>query len=173
MKKKKQRREKILITLSDEEIAAIKNVIKKGESKARVITRARILLLAHKGKTNQAIMDALDCSHDLIGLVRKRYRERGSVEEAIHDLPRPGQPKRITADHEAFIIATACTDAPSGHNHWTLGALRKKLLDTYDDLQSISDEWIRQMLVRATLKPWREKNVVRSQTHAGVSRAHG
>jgi transposase len=94
--------------------------------------------------------------------IRKRYCERG-LEGALHDAPRPGQPKKITAEHEEFVVATACMDAPEGHNQWTLEVLRDKLIETYDDLQSVSHEWIRHMLLRAALKPWREKNVVHAK----------
>jgi transposase len=94
--------------------------------------------------------------------IRKRYCERG-LEGALHDASRPGQPKKITAEHEAFVVATVCTDAPEGHDQWTLEVLRDKLIETYDDLQSVSHEWIRHMLLRAALKPWREKNVVHAK----------
>lgn len=161
-----KRPEKVLITLSTSETAFLEGVAKKGVSPARTITRARILLLSHRGKTNTEIMEALDCSHDLISLVRKRYGERESIELAINDAPRPGQPKRITPRHEAFVVATACTDAPPGHNHWTLPELRKALLKRYKTLKSVSDERIRHILLASELKPWREKNVVRAESHA-------
>ena len=176
MKKKKRTRrkpEKIVIRLSAKEVTILERLSKTGNAKAREITRARILLLSQRQKTNREIEEALSCSHDLINLVRWRYRERGTIDAAIHDLPRPGQPKKITADHEAFVIATACTEAPEGHNHWTLSALRNKLLETYDDLPCVSDERIRQILITSALKPWREKNVVHSQAHPRVSGAHG
>ena len=175
MQKKKTRAkpEKIIILLSAKEIAALERVVKIGKSKAREITRARILLLSHQGKTNRAIGEALSCSHDCIHLVRKRWKDRGSTLAAIRDLPRSGQPKKITAEHEAFVVATACTDAPEGHSHWTLDALKNKLIETYDDLDSVSHERIRRMLIASALKPWREKNVVRTETHSRVSRAHG
>jgi transposase len=69
--------------------------------------------------------------------VRARCRDRGSALAALNDLPRTGQPKKISGAHEAFVIATACTDAPDGHAHWTLHALKDKLLHTYDDLDSV------------------------------------
>jgi putative transposase len=159
-------KKKITIHLSASERATLENSTKRGVQKARTIVRARILLLSHKQKTNKEIMEALGCSHDLISSVRKRYVERGSIEAAIHDASRPGQPKKITAEHEAFVTATACTDAPEAHNHWTLKALKETLLETHTDLESVSNEWIRQMLLRAKLKPWREKNVVYPKAHA-------
>lgn len=173
MRKKNKKKVKILIALDKEEIALLHNVIRNGIAPARTITRARILLLSHKGKTNREITEALDCSHDLVGMVRKRYHERDSLDAVLSDAPRPGQPKKITPEHEAFVIATACTKAPEGHAHWTLGALKNKLLETYHTLQSVSDERIRHILLHAALKPWTEKNVVHPYSHSRVSGAHG
>jgi transposase len=138
--------------------------VKSGTHKSRAVMRARILLLSAEGRTNADITQILGCATGTVNAVRKRYRTRGL--DAINDAARSGQPKKITAKHEAFVSATACTDAPPGHAHWTLGALKEKLLETHTDLKSVSHEWIRQMLIRAKLKPWREKNVVRSETYA-------
>lgn len=163
MKKKKAvRKEKIIVVLSEKDIAFLKAFIRSGIRKARAVSRARILLLSHAGKSNGEIRRSIGCAIGTISSVRMRYHDRGSVEAAISDAPRPGQPKKITAKHEAFVTATACTDAPPGHAHWVVEALRKKLLKTYPALKSVSSERIRQILVRSNLKPWREKNVVRA-----------
>ena len=171
--KKIHNTQKISITLTDTEVAQLRKVIKSGTQNARTITRARILLLSHSGKTNTEIIDALGCAPRNVTDVRRRYTERGSIDAVLRDAPRPGQPKKVTLEHEAFVIATACTNAPEGHDHWTLDALKEKLLQTHYDLKSISPERIRQMLVQAKLKPWREKNVVHPETHSGVSGTHG
>jgi transposase len=158
------KKEKIIVTLTAEEVTALQKVVRSGTHKSRTIMRARILLLSNQGKKNVQIMEQTGCSRVTVTEVRKRYKKRGVA--AITDAPRPGQPKKITAEHEAFVIATACTDAPPGHAHWTLGALKEKLIEAYVDLESVSPEWIRQMLIRAELKPWREKNVVRAEAYA-------
>lgn len=173
MKRVKKKREKVTIALSSKEVVELNRLIRSGTAKARAMTRARILLLSHRERTNREIMDALGCSQGTVTDVRKRYVQRSSIDAVIHDAPRPGQPKKITPDHEAFVVATACTDAPDGHDHWTLEALKEKLVTTYDDLDSVSHEWIRKMLIRAALKPWREKNVVHPRTHPALPRAHG
>lgn len=162
---KKHNTKKIAVALSDAEISALRKVMSSGTQNARAITRARILLLSHRGKTNREIVDALGCAPRNVTDVRKRYDERGSVDAVLTDAPRPGQPKKITPHHEAFVIATACTDAPEGHSHWTLPELRKALLKQYATLESVSDERVRRMLLAAALKPWREKNVVRTPSH--------
>ena len=170
---KKHNTEKIHIALSGAEVVALQKVVRSGKQNARTVTRARILLLSHGGRTNQEIVEALGCAPRSVSGVRARYQACGSATVAIKDAPRSGQPKKITAKHEAFVIATACTDAPDGHDHWTLGALGKKLLKTHKKLKSVSHERIRRILIEAELKPWREKNVVRAQAHAGIPRAHG
>jgi len=157
--KYKKRRVKIDIALSRDETDTLEGIIKHGTHNARVITRARILLLSHERKTNTQIVDALECALRMICNVRRRYQESRLVLEAINDAPRPGQPRKITARHEAFVVATACTDAPVGHNHWTLPELKRALLSRYKKLRSVSDERIRQILLASDLKPWREKNV--------------
>lgn len=165
MRKKNKKKVKILIVLDNEETALLEAVIKRGTTKAQTVTRARILLLSHRGKTNNTIVDALGCAPRTVTDVRKRYQERDGIEEVIYDASRPGQPKKITPEHEAFVIATACTDAPVGHAHWTLNALKNKLLETYTTLRSVSDERVRQILLHAQLKPWTEKNVVRAKSY--------
>jgi transposase len=172
-KKKDARKEQKHIHLSPREIRALTRITKSGKQNARTIMRARTLLLSHAGATNHRIAHAVGCTTRTVTDVRARYRDRRSALAAIEDLPRPGQPRKITDAHEAFVVATACTDAPEGHHHWTLGALREKLLATSDDLTSVSHERIRQMLLRSALKPWREKNVVHAQAHAALPRTHG
>lgn len=160
---------KIPVSLTADDIQTLERIVRSGVTNARVITRARILLYSHRGMTNQRIMDTLDCSHELIRAVRHRAQERTTITDAIHDLTRTGQPKKITPKHEAFVIATACTDAPKGHNHWTLPELKRVLLKRYTSLKSVSDERIRHILMASDLKPWREKNVVYSQSHPTLS----
>jgi len=161
---------KYRIALEKEEVHTLETIISKGTSPARTVTRARVLLLANENgpkKTNKMIAGTLMLAATTPQDIRRRYGERG-LHGALYDAPRPGQPKKITDEHKTFVVATACTDAPEGHDHWTLNALRDKLVETYDDIQSVSHEWIRQILVRAKLKPWREKNVGRAQSHAAL-----
>jgi hypothetical protein len=171
--KKTHKPEKINVVLSAADVQVLKEITTHGNHNARVVNRARILLLSHAGKTNVDIVSALSCAPRMICDLRRRYKQCSSVHEAIHDAPRPGQPKKITPRHEAFVVATACTEAPAGHDHWTIPELKRALLTHYKKLKSVSDERIRQMLVAADLKPWREKNVVRAEPHSAVSRTHG
>lgn len=170
MNKKHGRKKKIRIVLTPESITLLRAVTRSGKRNAREITRARILLLSHEGKTNSWIVSAIGCSPRSVTDVRQRYvKRKRDVIATISDASRPGQPKKILPVHEAFVVATACTDAPAAHSHWTLDELRKKLLEMYTNLGTVSDERIRKILIKNKLKPWREKNVVRSESHPTLS----
>jgi Homeodomain-like domain len=166
----KQKRVRVAVRLTPSDLAYLKGIVKSGTRKAREITRARILLLSHQKKSNLDIIAALGCSQFAISSLRRRFRKRKKdVKATIIDAPRSGTPKKILPAHEAFVVATACTDPPNGHAHWTAEALKDKLLETYSKLETISGEGIRRILLKNELKPWREKNVVHSKTHPAFS----
>ena len=71
----------------------LKLLISKGVEKVRKITRTRILLLAHEGKTDTHIMEALKTARNTIRTVRSRYVQDG-LEAAINEQPRQGAPKK-------------------------------------------------------------------------------
>ena len=161
------------VVLSSGEVAALQRFITTGRHKSREIIRARILLLAYEDKSNAAIVRTVGCSAWTAREVRKRFIARGGWQSAVADAPKPGQPRKLTGQHEAFITATACTDPPPGHAHWTIPELKRALLEGYTEIRSISDETVRKVLLGAKLKPWREKNVVHSQAHTRVQGTHG
>jgi Homeodomain-like domain len=157
---KKLDKKKLVVKLSTEDLKTLLGVIKHGQNNVRVVTRARILLLSHQGKTNVEIVEALNCAPRMICNVRQRFLKEETILQAIADADRPGQPKKVEVKHEAYVQALACTNPPKGHNHWTLPELKKKLLSKYKKLETISDERIRHMLLKSALKPWLKKNVV-------------
>jgi transposase len=149
MKKRRGKRENIFASLSKEEVAVLEREAKGGKKHGRVAIRARILLLSHKGKKYREIVHDTGCSQTTVINVRRRYRERGSVAATLRDGPRPGPPRKIRPEHESFVVTTARTKAPEGHDHWTLRALRSKLLETCPKLKAISHERVRQILLGA------------------------
>ncbi|OGY37000.1 MAG: hypothetical protein A3I08_02365 [Candidatus Andersenbacteria bacterium RIFCSPLOWO2_02_FULL_46_11] len=164
---------KHIVSLTSKERSFLQRLITSGAHKAREITRARILLASDEGNTDQAIVGRLSCSLSQVRSVRRRFDERRGIAAVITDAPRPGQPVKLTPQHEAFIIATACTPAPPNHAHWTAGALKDQLLATYQELRPLSNETVRRLLAAHQLKPWREKNVVHSKGQPALSRANG
>jgi transposase len=158
---------KYIVRLAEAEREYLRSVTRKGNHRARAIIRARILLLASHDKTDQDIAEKLDVSKGMVRAMRKRYCQRKKIQAAIHDAPRPGKPGKMTPAAEAFIVATACTKPPHGHDHWFLEDLKEAVNETYD-LALKTPKAVREALIRNKLKPWREKNVVHPKAHAAV-----
>jgi len=86
-----------------------------------------ILLKANEGLSDPQIMAAVGVSRPTVERIRKRYVE-GGLEKALNEDPRPGQKRKLDGRGEAFLIATACSEAPEGHDHWALRLLADRLV---------------------------------------------
>jgi len=149
------------IRLSEREVTKLQNITTKGAHKARVSIRARILLLSHRGVSKNEIAHRLDIDRSTVQAVRKRFHE-GTLDRALHDAPRSGQPPKITEKVEAHLVALACSSPPDGYDSWTLEMLQEKLIHG-KHVQDISTIAIWQHLDKRGIKPWRGKNVVRAE----------
>ena len=134
-------RKKYLINLSDEERQALIDLTRKGELKARKFKRAMILLKANDGLSDPQIMAALNVSRPCVERLRKRFVE-GGLERSLNEDPRPGQKRKLDGRAEAQLVATACSNAPEGHEHWTMRLLAGKLVEL-GIVESISHETVR------------------------------
>lgn len=137
-----------IVSLDEEERQELQDLTRKGEIKARKMKRAMILLKADEGLTDPEIMAAVDVSRPTVERIRKRFVE-GGLEKALHEDPRPGQKRKLDGRGEAILIATACSEAPEGHDHWTLRLLGHKLVEL-GVVNSISHETVRQTLKKTT-----------------------
>lgn len=159
--------QKHIVALDLSEVQKLKDIVGKGKHSARVITRARVLLMANEnnglGKKDKEIWEALNLARITVQRIRKRYVE-GKLERALFDAPRPGKEKKLTNKEEAFVVSLACTDAPEGYSHWTLDLLTEKINSKLKDKdKQIGRTAIWHIMLRNDLKPWREKNVVHCQ----------
>lgn len=134
-------RKKYLINLSDEERQYLTELTSKGEIKVRKFKRAMILLKAEEGFTDPQIMAALNVSRPCVERIRKRFVQ-GGLERALNEDPRPGQRRKLDGRAEAQLVATACSAAPAGHEHWTMRLLAGKLVEL-GIVESISHETVR------------------------------
>lgn len=141
-------RKMYLINLSREERQALLEMTRKGEIKARKFKRAMILLKADEGLTDPQIMAALNVSRPCVERIRKRFVADG-IERALNEDPRPGQKRKLDGRAEATLIATACSNAPEGHEHWTLRLLAGKLVQL-GVVDAISHETVRRTLKKTS-----------------------
>ena len=137
-------RKKYLINLSNEDRGTLEQMTRKGSLKARQFKRAMILLKANEGLSDPQIMAALNVSRPCVERIRKRFVVDG-IERALNEDPRPGQKRKLDGRAEATLIATACTEAPEGHERWTLRLLANKLVKL-QVVDTISYETVRRTL---------------------------
>ena len=149
------------VELSQAERDHLKNLVSTGTQKARKLTRARILLKADEGWSDEAISQALDVGIATVGRVRQRYVKEG-LDRAINDKPRTRQYERkIDGKTEAHLVALACGEPPEGYARWSLRLLAEELVKLEQvPLTSVSHETVRQGLKKNDLKPWLRKQWV-------------
>ena len=141
-------RKKYHVNLSELELHELEDLTSKGVLKVRKLKRAMILLKANQGKTDAEIMHEIGVSRPTVERIRKRFVE-GGIERALNEDPRPGQARKLDGRGEAILIATACSEAPQGHAHWTLRLLAGKLVEL-EVVESISHETVRQTLKKTS-----------------------
>lgn len=164
---------KYIVALEKSEAQQLMDIVRKGAHSARVITRARVLLMANVQsfkKTDKEICDALNIVRDTTKHIRKKYKE-GGIQKALFDAPRPGGKKRLSCTEEAQLISLACTDAPQGYSHWTLDLLKERINTVLKNNEKpIGRTTVWRILIKNDLKPWREKNVVYKADRQRISR---
>ena len=139
------------INLKNSEVKFLTKFIRKGKKNARSLTRARILLLANKGKGDTEIANILGIGRSTALRIRKRYLEEG-LQSALVDKPRSGQPEKYSEKHIAEIIAQACTQPPEGRQRWSLALLCEELRKK-EGFETINKESIRLILNKSKTKP--------------------
>ncbi len=95
------------------------------------------------GWTYEEIATAYDISTKKVEFVRKRFVEEG-LEAALSRKPVTNAHRRkITGEEEAHLIALCCSQAPEGHDTWTLRMLADKMVELAL-VESVSHETVRQ-----------------------------
>lgn len=161
---------KYRVMLTPDEVEMLEALLRKGKSAARRQTRARILLKAGAGSKDAEIMEALAVSATMIYNTRQKCVEEG-VEAALEDRPRPGKAPKLTDKQCAHLIATACTAAPAGHDHWTLRLLADQVVQL-GYAESFSHETVRRLLKKHP-ETLAGAGVVHSRSQRGVRRGDG
>ena len=110
--------------LTAAEQSAIEKLARSRTAPAREVERARMILLASRGKRVPAMAQALELTETTVRTWLKRFNEAGL--DGLQDRPRAGRPVTYQPEQVAEVIATALTD-PRQLNQpfacWTLDRL--------------------------------------------------
>ncbi len=140
--------EKYIVNLNTEEREYLHQLTHKGKCPARVFKRAHILLLADEGHADEMIAKMLHVGESTVHRTRQKCVD-GGVEFALSEQPRLGGKRKLDGHAEAMLIATACSDAPTGQKRWTMQMLAARLVEL-QLVDSISDETVRRVLEKTT-----------------------
>ena len=160
-------RVKVKLSLSDTERQKIKSMLSKGAYPVRVIKRAMVLNLFDKGKASPEISKSVGVTPETARRIAQNYIADG-LERALFDKHRPGQKRTFSDKERNEIVALVCSDPPEGFQRWTVRLLTEEVISR-KIVKSIGRETIRVILQDHELKPWRKKNVVRSNSKRRVS----
>jgi len=151
---------RIEVTAKDQK--ELKKVLSGGVQQVRVVLRAMALLQLAKGASAPRVSGVIPLTPQAIRKIGHRYQQ-GGLDRALYEKKRPGAATLLEDSQRQRIIAMVCADPPEGRARWTVRlvaeeAIKRRLVPR------VGRETIRVLLLHHDLKPWREKNVVRSRT---------
>jgi DNA-binding transcriptional ArsR family regulator len=143
-------KKKYPVILTQTEREQLKDLIAAGTAPARKLTHARILLKADQSPQGPAwvdeeVADAVEVSQPTVSRVRKQYFEEG-MEAALNRRP-PNREyhRKLDGEHEARLVALACSEPPEGQARWSLRLLAERMVEL-EVVEEISYQTVRRTL---------------------------
>jgi len=141
------RQKQWVVKPSDKKRQQLTDMTRKGVLTARVMTRARLLLLSDQGLLDRNVADRHGVNPATVASIRRKYVE-GGLQAALYEKARPKHPPKLNPQQTAILIAEVCS-APESRETWIMQLLADRLV-TLGVVDRISDE-----TVRSTLKKTR------------------
>jgi transposase len=139
------------IVLTDEQRHTVHTFLHRGQAKARILTRARILLSSADGQSIQAIAQALGVCPATVSNVRQHFLH-GGLDAVLHDRVQQRRRSALSGVQAAHLIAIACSPAPDGYDHWTIRLLADKAVEL-GYVTAIAHDTIHRLLKKTTSSP--------------------
>jgi transposase len=114
------------ILLTDKDRATLERWSRSRSTEARLVERARIILLAAEGRENKDIAIELGVTRATVSRWRDRFADRGIV-GIEKDAPRGGRPPKTRDDLVAKIIEMTTRQKPANATHWSTRTLAETL----------------------------------------------
>lgn len=147
------------IELSNKERERLEELVRKGTTEQRLVSRAQVILLADDGVGVTATATRLGIARKTVQIWRARWRQtrEGTVEQRLSDLPRPGTPPTFTPEQITQIVAIACEDPQACGRpvtHWSEAEIADEAIRR-GIVESISRHSIGRFLRELAVKPHR------------------
>ena len=114
------------IVLTPEERSLLSAWSRGRSTPHRLVVRARIVLLAADGLTNQEIVEELHLNARTVGLWRRRFALL-RVTGIEKDAPRPGRKPRLSAARIGAIVEKTLQTTPKGETHWSTRSMAREV----------------------------------------------
>src|SRR5690348_2186845 len=133
-----------ILTVPDSDRVELERRARSKGAPARVVERARIVLLAADGLTGPQIAERAGCTEPTVVKWRRQYAESGLA--GLEDAPRPGGPKTVLTERVISEILSATVIPPpdvlqaAGVTHWSARRLAdwlrrsKKITVSHDSI---------------------------------------
>ena len=147
------------LSLEPEERQQLQALLNRHSTPQQIALRAKIVMLAEKGRNHHEIARELDISHQMARRWRDRWLEGQvsglEVAERLQDAERRGAPAKFELEQIMQLFKIAC-DNPEDYNRpiseWTNRELADELI-CQEIVESISPRHVGRLLAEADLKP--------------------
>lgn len=111
------RRRRPPLSVSPEQRERLEALARSRSLPHKIVTRARIVLMAAEGRTITEIAHRTGITHQTASNWRRRFAERGI--QGLHDELRPGRPRSIPDEKIAALIKKTLETKPTDATHWS------------------------------------------------------
>jgi transposase len=137
-------RKSLPVALTDAEITRLEQWIRAGSTPQQVVLRARIIVAAARGQTDQKIATDLKVQRRTTALWRRRVREQGIG--CVWEIgPGRGRKAHYSTNKVAHIVEATLQSKPAGATHWSTRTLAA--------VQGVSKNTIHRVWQEHQLKP--------------------
>ncbi len=143
------------VTLTEAERTELTEMVNKGKGQARRMRRARIILMADEAQENggwkdREIAKALKAHIRTVERIREKCVQQGLEAALNHTRPKKTRGKVMDGEAEAHLVQIACTEAPDGHEKWSLQMLADRMIEL-EVVETVSRESVRTTLKKTNL----------------------
>jgi transposase len=110
------------VQLNSEQRTALERLARARSEPARVVERARIILLAADGRKNKHIAERLGIMPETAARWRQRFLA-GGMAALMKDAPRPGRQRTIRDAQVKRVVKMTLHQKPSNATHWSTRAM--------------------------------------------------
>lgn len=114
----------------------LEDLVRAGKTPQKVVQRAKIILLAARGMSNNRIAKAVKTTRPTVLLWRERF-ERFGCPGLLKDCQRPGRKPKVSDEKVQEVIELTLHSQPEGATHWSTRTLAKKTRLSHVAIQRI------------------------------------